>query len=123
MVEHCIRDKGKRFLHPIIDWTTAEVWQFIREHGIEYCCLYDEGFKRLGCVMCPMVRYSSDLHKQMERWPQLARAWERAVKATFKPTADKNYVFETTEEYWQWWLDRDAPGLRKDPDQRMMFED
>lgn len=101
MVEACYRDATKRYLNVIIDWTTTDVWQGIRSWKIPYCSLYDEGFKRLGCVLCPMTR---DIERQMQRWPKICRAWERAIKATFKP---KKTGFATPEEYWQWWLDRD----------------
>ena len=118
MLETCYRHKNTRYLNIIIEWTTTEVWQYIRGEGIEYCSLYDEGFKRLGCVLCPMAR---DVERQMARWPKLCRAWEKAVKATFQP--DKpGYKFKTAEEYWRWWLDRDAPSRSKD-DTIMMFED
>ena len=106
MIESCYRKKTKRYLHVIIDWNTSEVWDYIRNRSIEYCSLYDEGFKRLGCVLCPMTR---DVERQMQRWPAIARAWERAIKATWRP--DKTNIrlrFETPEAYWQWWLDRDA---------------
>ena len=118
MTERCIRGKNKTFLHPIIDWDSSDVWAFIRVEGIKYCSLYDEGFKRLGCVLCPMTR---DVERQMQRWPQICRAWERAVKATFKKR--QHLTYNTAEEYWQWWLDRDAKGLKTDTAQMMMFED
>jgi len=102
MVEACYKDATKRYLHVIIDWTATDVWQYLRERQIRYCSLYDEGFTRLGCVLCPMTR---DIERQMARWPQIARAWERAIKATWKP--DKP-TFQNPEEYWRWWLDRDA---------------
>ena len=117
-LEACYRDETKHFLNPILDWSTAAVWEYIRERDLPYCRLYDEGFKRVGCVLCPMIR---DIERHMTRWPRLCRAWERAVKATFKPTPDKRFVFSTPEEYWQWWLDRDAPSRRhSDP---VLFED
>ena len=103
-IEPCMRDGSRTYLHPIFDWSTQDVWDYIRERGLSYCSLYDEGWKRLGCVLCPMTR---DVERQMNRWPKIAAAWERAVKATFKP--DK-VGFATAEEYWQWWLDRDAPS-------------
>lgn len=53
LVEMCYKDHTT-MINPIIDWTTEEVWEFIREYEIPYCCLYDEGFKRLGCIGCPM---------------------------------------------------------------------
>ena len=117
MVESCFRDKSKRYIHPIIEWSTADVWGYIRERELRYCSLYDEGFKRLGCVLCPMTR---DVQRQMNRWPKLCRAWERAVKATYREDEDR-FRFHSSEEYWQWSLDRDAPKL-KDPDP-VLFED
>ena len=55
MFEVCRTDKTRYFLHPIIDWTSADVWDYIKTNSIPYCSLYDEGFKRLGCVLCPML--------------------------------------------------------------------
>ena len=118
MVESCFRDKAKRYIHPIIEWSTADVWGYIRERGLRYCSLYDEGFKRLGCVLCPMTR---DVQRQMKRWPKLCRVWERAVKATFDPEKIPQSKFHTPEEYWQWFLDRDAPSLKDDDP--VLFED
>ena len=115
MVESCYKDPSKHYLHPIIDWTTSDVWSYIRERGIKVCSLYAEGQTRVGCVLCPMTR---DVERQMARWPQIARAWERAVKATYKP--GKSYG-ETPEEYWQWWLNRDASSQENETP--LFFED
>jgi phosphoadenosine phosphosulfate reductase len=103
MVEQCYRDPTKRYVNPIIDWSTADVWTYIHARNISYCTLYDEGFERIGCVLCPESR---NVEREMARWPQIARAWERAIKATF--VAGKG-PFLTAEEYWHWWLNRDAP--------------
>jgi len=110
MVEACYRDMTKRYLNVIIDWTTTDVWEYIRSRNIKYCTLYNEGFKRIGCVLCPMNR---EVKLQMQRWPKLCRAWERAVKATYKP--DKT-GFANPEEYWQWWLNRDGKMKPSDVD-------
>ena len=118
MIEACYRDKTKRYLNPIIDWPTDAVWEYIRGRGLPYCRLYDQGFRRLGCVLCPMVR---DTARDIARWPRLAAAWERAIKATFDPAKAERFTFSTGDEYWQWWLDRDARS-RKD-DQPVLFED
>lgn len=119
MVETCYRNKSKRFMNPIIDWGTAAVWEYIRERSLRYCSLYDEGWKRIGCVLCPMTR---DIQRQMARWPRLCAAWRRAAHAAWSPELRKQHgAFQTGEEYWRWWLDRDAPS-RKD-DQPVLFED
>lgn len=125
MVESCYRRKsrGTMFISPIIDWTTHDVWDYIHERGLSYCRLYDEGWDRVGCVLCPMVR---DVERHMARWPRLCSAWERAIKRTFKPDATKRTTFKSAEEYWRWWLDRDAPGLVSNEDEpqcRLFFEE
>jgi len=102
MVESCYKDPSKKYLNLIIDWSTDDVWSYIRGYEIKVCSLYAEGFTRLGCVLCPMVR---DVEKHIKRWPQIARAWERAIKATYNPAKD---VYESAEAYWKWWLNRDA---------------
>ena len=110
MVEPCYRDTSKRYFNVIVDWTTTDVWMFLKAERIQYCELYNEGFTRLGCVLCPMVR-ETWLH--LKRWPRLCRAWERAVKATFK--SDKG-TWDSPEEYWQWWLNRDEKAPPKNRD-------
>jgi len=116
MVEACYRDMTKRYINIIIDWTTTDVWEYIRSRNIKYCSLYDEGFKRIGCVLCPMNR---DVEQQMRRWSKLCRAWERAVKATYNP---EKTGFANAEEYWQWWLNRDAK-MKDNTEQGALFND
>jgi len=116
MAEACFRDSRKFYLHPIIDWPTDAVWEYIRERDLRYCCLYDEGFRRVGCVLCPCGR-KGDVERALARWPKLCAAWERAIKTTWKPGN-----FPTPEAYWRWWLDRDAPSPKAD-DELTLFED
>ena len=57
MVEMCYRTH-KSSVNPIIDWTSEDVWEFVRLYNVPYCELYDFGFKRLGCVSCPLGGYA-----------------------------------------------------------------
>lgn len=74
---HICPDHARRHLNPIIDWTTEEVWEFIREYNVPYCCLYDEGWKRLGCIGCPMATIEHRL-EDFERYPKYKQAYIRA---------------------------------------------
>ena len=107
MAEACFRDKRKFYLHPIIDWSTSAVWEYIRERDLPYCRLYDEGWKRIGCVLCPM---SSNIEREKARWPRIAAAWERAIAAAFY--ISKPDFVATPEEYIAWWYDRRASSKR-----------
>lgn len=104
MVESCYKDTTKKYLHPIIDWTSKDVWEFIKTNNIPYCKLYDEGFKRIGCVMCPY----SNIKQEAKRFPKIAEAYHRAVLKCFTSSVEAGNSagerFKDGEEMWQWWL-------------------
>lgn len=70
--------KDKLMIAPIIEWTDKDVWRFIRENNIEYCKLYDQGWKRIGCLFCPMSR-KSELRMAKKRYPKYAQAIIRTI--------------------------------------------
>ncbi len=105
MVEVCRTDKTKIFIHPIIDWTSKEVWEFIRVENIPYCSLYDEGFKRLGCVLCPMET-PRQTSIALLRFPKLAEAWKRACYRYWEAGSEGTKRWQSAEKMWQWWLSR-----------------
>lgn len=80
MVRYCMQSKGF-ILNPIIDWTTEEVWEFIHRYNIPYCKLYDEGYKRLGCIGCPMNTHQEE---ELERYPKIKEAYIRAFDRMIK---------------------------------------
>jgi len=119
MNEVCMKDKATRYLNLIIDWSDADVWEYIKSRDLPYLKLYDEGFDRVGCVLCPMVR---KVEQQRKRFPKIYEAWHRAVVKSWEARKAKGMsVFkESAEECWQWWLDRDAKAVNED--QMTLFE-
>lgn len=35
-------------IHPILDWTFSDIWEFLLSRGMPYCSLYDRGFTSIG---------------------------------------------------------------------------
>jgi len=101
------RSENTYWLLPIIDWCEGEVWEYIDENKLLYCSLYDEGFHRLGCVLCP---YESAQISQLmiERFPKIARAWRIAFERYHQKRIERGtpLSFINSEEYWQWWISR-----------------
>lgn len=120
MVETCRWVKAKSFLHPIIDWTTAEVWEYIRKERLPYCSLYDEGFKRLGCVLCPMTS-AAQAQRDRARWPKIAEAWFRACQRYYNRGTPSIARWDSAEEMFEWWLSRKSLQDDIDDGQHSMF--
>lgn len=76
----CIRGKESLLISPIIHWTDADVWTFLHTLNIAHCELYDQGYTRIGCILCPMSQ-PRQKYKEMERWPHVKRNWINAIKS------------------------------------------
>jgi len=70
-------------VNPLIEWTDDDVWNFTWSQNIPYCELYDQGYKRLGCVGCPN-RGPNGVAIDFKRWPHYARAWKQAFRKLWK---------------------------------------
>jgi phosphoadenosine phosphosulfate reductase len=93
---------------PIFHWTIDHVWEFIRVQKLQYCSLYDEGFRRLGCVGCPMAGVAARI-KAFSRWPGIEQQYKDATRKLFETNRNK-YVqrFPSWDSLWEWWLSDDA---------------
>ncbi len=118
MVEQCqMSGSTKRYVNPIIDWSDAEVWEFIRKHNVPYCSLYDEGWKRLGCVCCP----NGNQVKQAERWPKIAQGYIRAMDRAIRLGYPRSWA--NGAEMFDWWIHGAGSQWKDvDDDQSVLFE-
>ena len=66
-------------VNPVVDWEEADVWQYLNDNHIPHCCLYDEGFTRLGCIGCPLSG-SKNMKHDFERWPKYKELYIRAFQ-------------------------------------------
>jgi phosphoadenosine phosphosulfate reductase len=61
--------RGKQIVkvNPLVGWTSAQVWDYIRQHHIPYNPLKDRGFRSIGCVPCTRP-VSGDESDRAGRW-------------------------------------------------------
>ena len=99
----------------IFNWPEWAVWEFIEERNIVYPALYDEGFHRIGCVVCPYILGLApgavrQRERGMSRWPGIWKAYELSVKNWWTTTTTQSgqrrraKPGETAEDYWQAYL-------------------
>lgn len=60
--------------NPLANWSSKQVWQYIREYDVPYNGLHDRGFLSIGCEPCtrPIAPHE---HERAGRW-----WWEDATK-------------------------------------------
>jgi phosphoadenosine phosphosulfate reductase len=52
---------------PLVDWTTEQVWGYIRENQVPYNKLHDKGYSSIGCAPCTRpIRNGEDI--RAGRW-------------------------------------------------------
>lgn len=117
-------ERGDVVVAPVAYWTDEDVWNLIHSQKIPYCKLYDEGFKRIGCVGCPINPQARE--KEFERWPEMKalwmegarRCWEKG-QTTMNNKGEKYYVakFESPEALFKWWM----TGRKDEPDGNCVF--
>jgi len=67
---------------PIQKWTAMHVWLYLMSKGVEANPLYEEGFERIGCFMCPAtdlaeLRLARKLGKQYARWQEFLESYAK----------------------------------------------
>lgn len=106
MIHHCMQRRS-RILNPIIDWEDADVWEFIKTYNIPYCGLYDEGYKRLGCIGCPMANLKAR-EEEFERFPTYKHQYLVSFEKMIEVVKNKGIptTWNTAEEVFEWWMQR-----------------
>lgn len=111
MIDSCYKQR-KTTLNPIIDWTDEEVWEFLKEYEIPYCELYDQGFKRLGCIGCPIGGRKHQI-EEFERYPKhkelYLKSFEKMIEN--RKAKGKKCEWETAQEVMDWWLQEKTANI------------
>lgn len=105
----CYKGRDKLVLAPIIQWTDHDVWNFIRDNGIEYCRLYDEGRHRIGCLFCPMSSIKN-IRRDEQKYPKYKAAIIRTIDWLLTNTRYANKFVKkynaTPEEVYEAWVSK-----------------
>lgn len=81
---------GQYSFHPILEWSSAEIYLYIYSQGLLLNDAYKYGFNRVGCIMCPN---SSEKHEYIKRqcFPELVDEYcERITQNSGKDLSGDN---------------------------------
>lgn len=111
MVEFCYRTSST-MINPIVEWQNEDVWNFLHYYGCQSNTLYQCGFKRIGCIGCPMA--SKSRYAEFERYPKFKenyiRAFERMIVEREKRGLKTDWA--TALDVFRWWLGEDWRQIR-----------
>ena len=110
-VEHCYRTTST-MVNPIIDWEDDDVWEFLRHYGCDSNPLYQCGFKRIGCIGCPMGGAAS-MKREFDLYPKYKENYIRSFDRMLKRRRElgKPTEWQSGEEVFKWWIGDDPRQL------------
>lgn len=108
--------KGTRVVNPIVDWSSKDVWDFIRDAKSPMNPLYEEGKCRVGCIGCPLATRKSR-EADFKRFPTYKQAYIRAfdkmldVRRAEGKIDNEWRMGNTGQDVFNWWMEYDVlPG-------------
>lgn len=106
LFEDCYKFQEKR-LNPIAEWTDTDIWNYSEYWKLEQSELYKEGFKRLGCIGCPMAG-QCEREREFKRWPGFKKMYLLGFAKMIEARKAAGLVIlpkmETPEKCFDWWL-------------------
>ena len=99
--------KKRILVHPLLEWTEDQVWDFIDRHKLAYPVLYDQDYSRLGCIGCPQGSPKRRLI-EFERYPKYKAAYIRAFDrmVTKRKLDGLKTSWENGQQVFDWWLSK-----------------
>ena len=104
LFETCMR-QHKAVCNPIIDWSDADVWDYIESEKIPVNPLYECGFSRVGCVGCPMAGKGRDM--EFNRYPKIKAAYIRALGNMVLARKQRGLPcqWQSGVDVFHWWME------------------
>ncbi len=90
---------GQVSVFPIRNWRAIEVWLYIYYRKLEYNPLYDLGFERVGCWLCP-AELSAEYYRFKELHPELFARWNEYLLNWAKEHGVSEKFIE--HGFWRW---------------------
>jgi len=90
---------GQISANPIQNWNALEVWLYIFQEKAEFNPLYNKGYHRMGCYLCPSSPLA-ELESLRETHPEYHTKWESKMKEWSKKYGFPNEWIEMG--FWRW---------------------
>jgi phosphoadenosine phosphosulfate reductase len=105
LLENC-QLKARRTVNPIIDWKDEDVLGYCDEQKIAMNPLYACGWKRIGCIGCPLAKKATR-YAEFARYPKIKAAYIRAFGRMLneRKKREPSNDWQTGEDVMHWWME------------------
>lgn len=98
--------KNHFIVNPLAYWSENNIWEYIHGNNLDYNPLYDRGYKRVGCIGCPMAGKSREF--EFTDFPKYKSLYIRLCAEILdirKTLGLPNKLgFKCGQEYFEHWL-------------------
>lgn len=105
----CLHGSDQIIVNPILSWSDNDVWYYLREFlKVPTCKLYSLGYKRIGCILCPLAG-AKERWRDANNYPKYFAAMQRTVSRLRK---DGKFLPEhpelSDEQCLNYWMSGDS---------------
>lgn len=109
LVEDCYLHH-KVVINPIVDWSDDDVWEFLHHYGCRSNPLYECGYKRIGCIGCPMA--ANRRYKEFNDYPKYKfnyiKAFDRMLERRKERGLETDETWKSGKDVFKWWMGEDV---------------
>lgn len=105
IIKNC--KKNKDLISNPIYFTESDIWEYVKKFNIPMNPLYSKGYKRVGCVGCPLGGRKAQI-KELNDYPKYKlnyiKAFERMQKRNVEKGINNKYAMSNGQEWFEWWI-------------------
>ena len=90
---------GQISANPIQNWNALEVWLYTFQKNEDFNPLYNRGYHRMGCYLCPSSPLA-ELESLRQTHPEFHKKWEQKMKEWAKKYGFPDEWYELG--FWRW---------------------
>lgn len=108
-----MKEHGNVIVNPIYYFNEADIWEYIKQNDVNVCVLYSRGWKRVGCIACPLAG-RKQMIKELNDYPTYKLAYINAFDKMLQRRRENGkddvseksewHQWRTGQDVFNWWI-------------------
>lgn len=105
------------YVNPLAYWSDDYLWDYIESERIEVNPLYGKGFRRVGCICCPMAS-TCERKRELALYPKFEKRFiklaDDIIQYRISKSLPNRFGFKTGAEYFNMWLNNEKLSVAEE---------